>query len=170
MTPSLQRVIGWWQLLCGILGITMLALLYFDVPAGSRAIIDQYTGMLNIWLGCAFFSLATHAGYRLLRRLPHAVGLALACQALQVVSFAFLNGPEVQIGAGPLLAVKVTDLAVTFSAGFNVSFFLGTMTQGPAFRVVVNVLALVWTVILARAWLNESPAVPLTDQQPAPEP
>lgn len=158
MSPGLQRVIGWWQLVCGILGVAMLTLLYLDIPSGSRAMIDQYTGVLNIYLGCAYFSLATHAGYRLLRRRPGAIGLALACEALQVVSFAILNGPQVKIGAGPLLAVMVSSYQVKFSAGFDVSFFLGTRVQGAPFEVVVNLLALAWTIVLARAWLNEEPS------------
>lgn len=160
MSPSLRRVIGWWQLVCGILGVLMLTLEYFDVPNGSRAIIDQYIGTLNIYLGSAFFSLATHAGYRLIRQRPGALGLALACQALQVASFAFLGGPEVQISSGPLLALKVASDQIRFSAGFNVGFFIGTRVQGPSYEVIINFLALAWTIILARAWLNEQPAQP----------
>lgn len=156
MSQPLRTLIGWWQLAFGVLGVVMLMLMLFDVPAGSLAMIQQYTGMLNIYLGAAFFSLATHAGYRLIRGRPGATGLALACQAPQVLEFAFLNGPHVVISAGPFLGVKLTSYSLGLSAGFKSSFFLGTMIQGPTFQVALNVIALIWTVALAKAWLGES--------------
>lgn len=152
MSHNLGRIIGWWQLVCGLAGLTLHALAYFDIPGGARSSIENQAGWINYWLGCAFFSLAAHAGYRLLKNLPSAVPLALACEALQVVAFAILGGPVVDIAAGPHLSLKFSDTQFGFSAGFNVAFFLGTRIQGAMYNVRLNFLALTWTVILWRVW------------------
>lgn len=108
--------------------------------------------------GILFFLLALRNGVALARGRPGAVPGALAIQGVHSVWFAVRGGLHVQIASGPTLGVVISDAAVRFSAGFNASFFLGTRIAGPAWEVGFNVVAMVWTVVLLRAWVAQTPA------------
>ena|SRR5437867_12754118 len=153
MSSRLIRTIAWWQIACGIAGIAMFGTLYFGILSNSQAILDLM-GPINYYAGVAFFSFAIAAGRALLKGSPWGLGASSICQVLQVVSFAFLRGPQVKIQAGPLLGIKVSSNYVVFTAGFHSSFFLGTRLAGPAFEITVNVLAAIWAASLLRAWLH----------------
>jgi hypothetical protein len=96
----------------------------------------------------------------LLRRVSWAIGLSLFCQAVQIVGFAVAGGPHVTIEAGPKLGFSATPGSMTIEAGFNAAFFLGRRVSGVPWEVSINVLALVWTVILARSLRRSTELVP----------
>ena len=148
MSDRLLRFIAWWQIVCGVLGIGLFAAYYFNLFPNGRALLEHQIGWVNYYAGVAFFSFAVAAGRSLLKNEAWGLWASLVCQAIQVVSFAVLNGPQVQISAGPFLGVKVSDTQVAFSAGFNSTFFLGTLVSGSAYQVTVNALALVWAIRL----------------------
>ena len=156
MSPSLRKTIGWWQLCCGLLGLGMLGAMRLDLPHGSLEMLEKQLRWPSYLMGCGFFSLATTAGFRLLRGVPGAVKLAFWCQAPQVISFAFLHGPKFVASAGPSVSLTVNSHMIWVGAGFNAEFFIGTLVSGHSFEVVVNILALVWAVILFRAWRSEA--------------
>ena len=148
VSEQLLKFIAWWQIMCGLLGIGPFAGYYFDLFPHGRAILEQQMGWINYFLGICFFSFAVVAGRSLLKREAWGLWASFTCQAAQVVSFAILHGPQVQVNAGPFLGVKLSDSQLRFSAGFESSFFLGTLISGPAFVLTVNVLALVWALNL----------------------
>jgi hypothetical protein len=136
----------------------MFAALYLEMFPNSRAVLNMM-GPINYWGGIAFFSLVIAAGRALLRQQPGwGLKASAICQALQVVSFAFLNGPVVQIQAGPRVGINLSSKFVGFTAGFSSSFFLGTRVSGSAFEITLNLLAAVWAVLLLREWLRISRA------------
>jgi hypothetical protein len=112
-------------------------------------------GPINYYAGVAFFSFVIAAGRALLKGSPWGLRASAISQVLQVVSFAFLGGPQLRIQAGPLLGIKVSSNYAVFTAGFYSSFFLGTRVAGPAFEVTVNILAAIWATYLMRAWLRD---------------
>jgi hypothetical protein len=150
VSDRLLRFIAWWQILCGVLGLGLFGAYYFDLLPNGRAVLEQQMGWINFFLGIGFFSLSVAAGRSHLKHETWGLWTSFICQAVQVVSFALLHGPQVQISAGPFLGMKVSDAQVQFSAGFNSSFFLGTLLSGPAFVLTVNALALLWAVGLLR--------------------
>ena len=135
----------------------MFAALYLEMFPNSRAVLNMI-GPINYWAGVAFFSFVIAAGRALLRQRVWGLKASSVCQVLQVLSFAFLNGPHVQIQAGPLLGIKLSSNYWMVTAGFNSSFFLGTRVAGPGYDITINVLAAVWTVLLVREWLRSSQA------------
>ena len=159
MSDRLRRIIGWWQVACGLLGIGMFGAIFFDLIPYGRAWLEN-AGWINYYGGIAFFSLVVAAGRALLRNKDWGVRASFLCQAVQVLSFAFLNGPYVEIAAGPKLGVKVTDSTINFTAGFNSAFFLGTRVSGPAFEVTVNILAAIWAGALLRELIRRRHVVP----------
>jgi hypothetical protein len=150
VSDRLRQILAWWQIICGGLGLLMFGGLYFDLLPNGRAYLEQTVGWINYIAGIGFFSLVIAAGRALLNREAWGLWASFACQAAQVVSFAIRHGPQVQIAAGPLVGLKITDTQFQFSAGFNSSFFLGTLISGPAFMVTLNLVALVWAVHLFR--------------------
>ena len=120
----------------------------FDVFRTGRYSLENQIGWINYYAGVAFFSLAIAAGRSLLKQEAWGLWASFACQAVQVVPVALLGGPQVQISACPFLGMKVSDTQVQFSAGFNSTFFLGTLASGPALPITVNALALVWAIRL----------------------
>jgi len=153
MSNRVIRIIAWWEIVCGTLGIAMSGALYLGIFANSAAMLG-FVGPMNYWGGIAFFAFVIVAGRALLRQQAWGLKASIVCQTLQVASFAFLNGPHVQIQAGPRLGINVTSDFVGFTAGFSSSFFLGIRAAGPAYDVTVNVLAAVWVVFLVREWLR----------------
>jgi len=135
-------------------GIVMFAALYLEMFPNSPAVLNMM-GPINYWGGIAFFSLVIAAGRALLR---HQAGWGLKasaiCQALQVISFAFLNGPVLRIQAGPRVGINLSSTFVGLDLGFSSSFFIGSRTAGPAFEITVNALAAVWSILLMREWLR----------------
>jgi hypothetical protein len=154
VSNRLYLTIAWWELACGASGIAMFAALYLEVFPNSRAVLNVM-GPINYWGGIVFFSLVIAAGKALLKP-SSSWGLKASalCQAVQVVSFAFLNGPYVQIRAGPRVGIHVSSTFVGLDIGFSSSFFIGTRIAGPVFQITVNVLAAVWSVLLVREWLR----------------
>jgi hypothetical protein len=151
MSYKLRRFIAWWQIVSGILGYLALAISALNWPTGSRRILMEVTGPLNILLGVAYFSLCIFFGLRLLRNYHDGFLISAVCQAVQAINFAFLNGPHVMIQAGPQIAVTLAENSFNLSLGFNSTFFLGTRVQGPAWEVTINLLALYWAILLFRA-------------------
>ena len=151
MTERLRRIVGWWQIACGSLGLAFFASALAGVLPGGREWAERVLGPINLLFGAAFFALVVLAGRGLLRHVPRAVPVSLACQAVQVLSFAALGGPHVAVAAGPALGFTLASTRVNVAAGFNATFFLGTRVSGPAWEVTVNLLALAWTIALARA-------------------
>jgi hypothetical protein len=147
MSDRLRQIIGWWQFVCGILGLLLFAALGTGVLPGGFA---AWYGALNVALGAVYFAAAILSGWGLLRRAAWALPLAIACQAMQVVSGGIRGGPHIAIAAGPMLGVTVTNSSVELAAGFNAAFFLGTRLQGPAWAMTINGLALAWTIALSR--------------------
>jgi hypothetical protein len=150
VSDRLRRIVAWWQIICGLLGLGMFGAAYFGLLPNGRAWLEHTTGWINYYAGIGFFSLSIAAGRSLLRREAWGLWASCACQAVQVLSFAIRHGPQVQIAAGPAIGVKISSTQIGLSAGFQSTFFLGTLIEGPAFAVVVNVLALAWTVVLFR--------------------
>ncbi len=160
MSNRLIRTIAWWEIACGVAGILMFAALYLEMFTNSRVILDMM-GPINYWGGVAFFSFVIAAGRALLKQQAWGLRASSVCQALQVFSFAFLNGPHVQILAGPLVGLKFASNYWMLTFGFNSSFFLGTRVSGPGYEITINVLAAVWTGLLVREWLRTNqPAQP----------
>ena len=155
MSNGLLRFIAWWQMVCGVLGLGLFGAYYFDLLPNGRAQLEQGMGWINYYLGIGFFSLSVAAGRSLLKHETWGLWASFVCQAAQVVSFAVLRGPQMQISAGPFLGIKLSDTQFQFSAGFNSGFFLGTLIRGPAFTVAVNGLALVWAVGLLRKGMRQ---------------
>ena len=151
MSSRLLRTIAWWEIGCGVAGIAMFAALYLHLFQNSELFLAQI-GPINYYLGVAFFSFVIAAGRALLKNSSWGLGASCVCQTLQVVRFAFLHGPQVQIQAGPIVGFKLSSNFVGITAAFNSTFFLGTRIAGPAFEMTVNVLAAVWAVLLLRAW------------------
>ena len=158
MSDRLIRTIAWWEIACGVAGIVMFAALYLELFAYSRAILD-IMGPINYCGGVAFFSFTIAAGRALVKGQAWGLRASGVCQALQVFSFAFLNGPHVQILAGPLVGLKFASSYWMITFGFNSSFFLGTRVAGPAYEITINVLAAVWTGLLVREWLRSKQPV-----------
>ena len=76
-------------------------------------------GPINYWAGIGFFSLVIAAGRALLKpSSTWGVKTSAVCQALQIVSFAFLNGPHVQIQAGPRVGIAASSNFVGLDIGF----------------------------------------------------
>lgn len=150
MSERLRRIIAWWQIVCGALGLVVLGGSFLNLVPNSRIWVEQTIGWINYYAGIGFFSLTIAAGRALLRHETWGLWTSFGCQAVQVVSFAIRQGPWVHIGAGPLLGVKISDTQFTVSAGFNASFFVGTLLSGPEFVVTLNVIAFVWAVLLFR--------------------
>ena len=159
LSDRLRRIIGWWQIACGLLGIGMFGAIFFDLIPYSRAWLEN-VGWINYYGGIGFFSLVVAAGRALLRNRDWGVRASFLCQAVQVLSFALLHGPHLQIAAGPTLSVRVTDSTINFTAGFNSTFFLGTRVSGPAFEVTLNLLAAVWAIALLRELTRRRHVVP----------
>ena len=149
MSNRLLRIIAWWEVASGILGIVSLVALYLDVSQDSARLS---MGAINYWGGIAFFSFTAAAGRALLRRSAWGLAASSFCQALQVISFAFLAGPVFRIQAGPILGFEISSAFVGFTGGLHFSFFLGKRLSGSAFEITVNVLAAIWTAALIRAW------------------
>jgi hypothetical protein len=154
MSDRLRRAIAWWQIGCGGAGILMFGAAFFDLLPNGRLIIEQQFGWINYTLGVAFFSFTIAAGRALLKGVPWGLRASSVCQALQVCSFAFLNGPHVRIQAGPFLGFKASSYSLGFSAGFQSSFFIGTRVAGPTFEIAVNLLAATWAILLVREVLR----------------
>jgi len=150
LSERLRRIIAWWQIICGFLGLAVLGASLLNLVPNGRIWVEQTLGWINYYAGIGFFSLAIAAGRALLNHEAWGLWTSFGCQAIQVVSLAIRQGPWVQIGAGPLLGLKISDTQFTVSAGFNASFFVGTLLSGPAFVVTFNVVALVWAVLLFR--------------------
>jgi hypothetical protein len=156
----LYLTIAWWELACGVSGIVMFSALYLEMFPNSRAVLNMM-GPINYWGGIAFFSLVIAAGRALLRQQPGwGLKASAICQALQVVSFAFLNGPLVRIQAGPRVGINLSSNFVGLDLGFSSSFFIGSRIAGPAFEITVNALAAVWSILLVREWLRTSQVAP----------
>ena len=153
MSSRLLRFIAWWEIGSGIAGIAMFGALYFDILSNSHTII-AFMGPINYWAGVAFFSFVIAAGRALLKRSRWGLGASCLCQIPQVTWFAFLNGPHVQIQAGPIVGFHISSSFAGLTAGFYSSFFLGTRVSGPPFEIAVNVLAAFWAALLLRAWLK----------------
>jgi hypothetical protein len=151
MSSRLLRTIAWWEIACGIAGIATFGALYLDLLPNSQAILTLI-GPINYYAGVAFFSFVIAAGRALLKSSPWGLGASCLCQAIQIAQFAILQGPQVQIQAGPILGVKMSSNFAGITAGFHSSFFLGTRISGPAFEMTVNILAAVWAVLLLGAW------------------
>jgi hypothetical protein len=155
VSDRLRRIIGWWQIGCGALGIAIFGAAASGIASSDNASMRQILGPVNLGLGSLYFVLVIVAGVGLLRRASWAVGLSLFCQAVQIVSFAVAGGPQVTIEAGPKVGLSATPGSMTIEAGFNAAFFLGTRVSGVAWQVSINALALAWTAILARS-MNRS--------------
>src|ERR1043166_1080694 len=106
----MRRVIAWWQIGCGVLGVAASAAAYLDLLPNGRLWIEPSAGWGNYYAGLAFFSFAIGAGGALLKGARRGLGASFVCQLLQIVSFAFVNGPDVRIQAGPLLGLRVNEL------------------------------------------------------------
>jgi hypothetical protein len=150
LSERLRRIIAWWQIVCGTLGLIVLGGSFLNVVPNSRIWVEQTLGWINYYAGIGFFSLIIAAGRALLKHEVWGLWASFGCQAVQVVSFATRQGPWVHIGAGPLLGVRISDTQFTVSAGFNASFFVGTLLSGPKFMVTINVIVLAWAVLLFR--------------------
>jgi hypothetical protein len=166
MPDKRRRFIGWWQIICGALGLVAYALSMVDVPRGSLRVIREVTGYINVGVGMLFFAACVAFGILLLRGERRGVLGSVVCQALQVVSFSFVGGPHVLIQSGP--KVGLTLAADTFRAevGFTSAFFLGTRMSGVAWVVSLNILAIVWTTLLirfAREQAQTSPEPPVAE-------
>lgn len=151
MTERLRRIIAWWEIVCGFLGFVALGISAADWPAGSRRMLIDITGPINIVLGILFFAASIAAGVALKRGQRRGLLWSIACQAVQVISFAVLGGPQVVIRSGPQISVLVSSYEFKLSLGFNSQFFLGTRVSGLPWEFSINFLALVWTVLLFRA-------------------
>ena len=149
MTDRLRRFIAWWQIVCGVLGLAMFAAMFMDWLPGGRALLENTVGWINYYVGIGFFSFTVAAGRSLLRGERWGLVGSALCQAAQIVAFAILHGPHVQIAAGPTLGVAVSSSgAIRFSAGFNSAFFLGTRLAGPGFEASINFIAASWAMLL----------------------
>ena len=158
MSDRVRRIIGWWEIGCGLIGIGMFAALFFRRFPSSAAILENFD-WINYWGGVCFFSFVFAAGRALLRNRPWGLGASFLSQAVQVVSFAFLNGPIVKIAAGPMLGIIVSSTMAKVSAGFNSAFFLGTRLKGPDFEVTFNALAAIWAIWLFRELMRRRRAL-----------
>ena len=147
MSPRLRQIIGWWQIVCGVLGLLLFAALGMGLLPGG---FGAFYGTLNVVLGAIYFGAVALSGWGLLRQAGWALPLAMGCQAVQVVSGAIRGGPHIALAAGPMMGVTLTNSSVELAAGFNAAFFLGTRVAGPAWEVTLNGLALAWTIALAR--------------------
>ena len=150
MTDKLRKTIGWWQIVCGLLGLVVFAASWLDIPANGQRWVQQVIGPVNFFFGLLFFAFATVAGRGLLHGQRWAAVGSLGIQLVQAVSFAFLNGPQMNIGAGPAIDFTIGSSEIGLRAGFRSSFFLGTLVQGPQWSVTLNVLAIVWALLLFR--------------------
>src|SRR5262245_26625481 len=158
MSTRLRRIIAWWQVVCGILGLLVSAAMYFDWLPGGRALLEGSFGWINYYAGIGFYSFTIAAGCSLLRDEDWGLWASAACQAVQVFSIALLHGPHVQIAAGPILGVTILSPgALRMSAGFNSAFFLGTRVSGPTFELSVNFIAATWAILLGRAAVRPRP-------------
>lgn len=168
MSDRFRRFVAWWQIVCGLLGLGLFGALYFGLVPNGRAWIEQTAGWINYCAGIGFFSLSIAAGRSLLRGETWGLWASFACQAVQVLSFAIRHGPEVHIAAGPAIGLKISSSQIGLSAGFQSTFFLGTLLQGPPFELVVNVLAFAWAVALFReaARRRAGPAQPDPQMRP----
>ena len=153
MPSRLIRIIAWWEIACGIVGIAMFGALYFGILPNGQASFE-IMGPVNYYAGVAFFSFVVAAGRALLNGSHWGVGGSTICQVLQVVSVAIQRGPHVQIQAGPLLGIKLSTNYAELTGGFYSAFFLGTRVVGPPFELTVNVLAAIWAIHLCRTWMH----------------
>jgi hypothetical protein len=161
MSTRLMKIIAWWQIVCGALGIAMYAAAYLDWLPGGRAWLEQTIGWINYYGGLGFFSFAIAAGRSLLKGEGWGLWASVFCQLVQVVSFAVLQGPHVHISVGPFVGVVLSTGMVKFSAGFNSSFFFGTRVAGPSFELSINAIAAIWAVLLYREARREGrPTLP----------
>ena len=150
MTERLRRTIAWWEIVCGFLGFAAFGIPAMDWPSGSRRILVDVVGPVNIFLGILFFAVTIAAGVVLKRGERRGLLWSTVCQALQVVSFSVRNGPMVAVHSGPQIGVVVAPYAFEAKVGFDSQFFLGTQTSGIPWELTINILALVWTVLLIR--------------------
>ena len=151
MTDRQRQWIGWWQIGTGAAGLFLYLATLLNVLPGGRVWLMGTAGPVNVVLGTAFFIFVVVAGWALLRQRSWAIGACLLCQAIQVVAFAFLNGPHVDIAAGPFAGVLVSSHGLSAKLGFFSTFFLGTRIAGAAWECKVNFLALAWAIALGKA-------------------
>lgn len=149
MTTRRRRFIAWWQIVCGVLGLALFGAMYMDWLPGGRSLLENTLGWINYYAGLGFFSLCIAAGRSLLRGERWGFAASALCQTVQVLSFAILNGPLVQIAAGPKLELAIASSGSwDFSLGFNSAFFLGHGVSGPDFTIAINIIALAWAFML----------------------
>jgi len=153
MSSRLIKLIGWWQIACAALGLGAYLLFASGIISGGRAWIQHVLGY-PLWLtGVLFFVVAIASGRAFIRGRSWGLPSTLAIQFAHSFWFALLGGPHYQVASGPKIGLTASSYRIGFTFGFESAFFFGTRVSGPSWEFGVNILAVVWTVLLFRAWI-----------------
>ncbi|WP_162428429.1 hypothetical protein [Pontibacter pudoricolor] len=141
------KVIGWIQIIGGILGFWVMSkiMLYTETVSGGI--------LLVILVGLGLFSFSIYAGRHLLseKEVTYGIILSIINQALQTVHFSmFGNGLSYSSGLVSLIGIEngfKFNFAI-FSSVFNMSYLL----ESYDFMLKINLVAIFLILILVDIW------------------
>ncbi len=139
----LVRVIGWYEVLAGVVGgvtFALLSLQHREALPGER-----------FWIATLPFALLVTGGWALLNHKRSGLYLSLVLQTAQIVAWS-LRGSVWKFSTGLYCSLGVVNGKFSLFAGWDTSFLVGYKASDQPAAVLVNVVPLVVALLLLRVW------------------